>query len=380
MTDVNGRFDDLMRTEFPAGIEPADTELPLVEPDPEWFNEPPEDDFAPPPVIAGNPWSMLGKAGAALAMLGDNVIEAADPALAAADLWLALPGKERDVTAIFASGREARTIINDRVQEGLVAEGGVRGDDFPVTVYERINTTREELRHVSTYRAGQTLGPADFAYSTTIVEHALEQPGPVVVPDDDHEEAIGAFLADEDSDALVVGSRVVGDDPDDRPPTQLASELGVGDAERVAPLEDQREAGVAGHRHGSTLGLRGVGHPFGRTDNNPSGHPQAHLAVCGEIAEPVAAAAEAGEQVDPAVEDGVVQRRLARHTGSSAGRGEHEEVAHQGAAAPAGQPVVPQRGEHHGTVTHPERAPHHLSGALRGAGPHRGLRTAATAP
>lgn len=70
MTDVNGRFDDLMRTEFPAGIEPADTELPLIEPDPEWFNEPPEDDFAPPPVIAGNPWSMLGKAGAALVCVG----------------------------------------------------------------------------------------------------------------------------------------------------------------------------------------------------------------------------------------------------------------------------------------------------------------------
>ncbi len=99
----------------------------------------------------------IGKAGAALAVLGENVIEAADPALAAADLWLALPGKERDVTAIFASGREARTIINDRVQEGLVAEGGIRGDAHRVTVYERINTTREELRHVSTYRAGQTL-------------------------------------------------------------------------------------------------------------------------------------------------------------------------------------------------------------------------------
>ena len=99
----------------------------------------------------------IGKAGAALAVLGDNVIETADPPLAAADLWLALPAIEREVTAIFASGREARTIINDRIQEGLVAEGSIKGDAYPVTVYERINTTREELRHVSTYRAGQTL-------------------------------------------------------------------------------------------------------------------------------------------------------------------------------------------------------------------------------
>lgn len=99
----------------------------------------------------------IGKAGAALAVLGDNVIEEADPVSAAADLWLALPGKEREVTAIFASGRDARAVINERIQEGLVAEGSVKGDAYRVTVYERINTTREELRHVSAYRAGQTL-------------------------------------------------------------------------------------------------------------------------------------------------------------------------------------------------------------------------------
>lgn len=99
----------------------------------------------------------IGKAGAALAVLGDNVIEEADPASAAADRWLALPPTEREVTAIFASGRDARTVINERIQDGLVAEGSVKGEAFQVTVYERINTTREELRHVSTYRPGQTL-------------------------------------------------------------------------------------------------------------------------------------------------------------------------------------------------------------------------------
>ena len=99
----------------------------------------------------------IGKAGAALAVLGDNVIEEADPASAAADRWLALPPTEREVTAIFASGRDARTVINERIQDGLVAEGSVKGEAFQVTVYERINTTREELRHVSTYRPGETL-------------------------------------------------------------------------------------------------------------------------------------------------------------------------------------------------------------------------------
>lgn len=98
-----------------------------------------------------------GKAGAALAVLGDNVIEEGDPAAAAADRWLALSSKEREATAIFASGRDARAVINERIQDGLVAEGSVKGEIFQVTVYERINTTREELRHVSTYRPGQTL-------------------------------------------------------------------------------------------------------------------------------------------------------------------------------------------------------------------------------
>lgn len=99
----------------------------------------------------------VGKAGAALAVLGDSVVEEADPASAAADRWLALPEKEREATAIFASGRNARAVINERVQDGLVAEGLLKGEALQVTVYERINTTREELRHVSAYRSGQTL-------------------------------------------------------------------------------------------------------------------------------------------------------------------------------------------------------------------------------
>ncbi|WP_336960368.1 MobF family relaxase [Sphingobium aquiterrae] len=99
----------------------------------------------------------VGKAGAALKVLGDRVIEHAEPAAAAADMWLALPQTERDATAVFASGRDARTVINQRIQDGLVAEGSVKGQGLHLTVYERVNTTREELRYASTYRPGQTL-------------------------------------------------------------------------------------------------------------------------------------------------------------------------------------------------------------------------------
>jgi len=99
----------------------------------------------------------VGKAGEAMKVLGDNVRESESPAETAAEMWLALSPDERAATAVFASGREARAIINQRIQEGLAAEGSVRGEGILLTVYERVNLTREELRYASTYVPGQTL-------------------------------------------------------------------------------------------------------------------------------------------------------------------------------------------------------------------------------
>lgn len=99
----------------------------------------------------------IGKVGAAMKVLGERVVEAADPAAAAADMWLGLDPQEREATAVFASGRDARAIINQRIQDGLIAEGSVKGEAIHLTVYERVNTTREELRYASTYWPGQTL-------------------------------------------------------------------------------------------------------------------------------------------------------------------------------------------------------------------------------
>src|SRR3546814_16210711 len=36
-------------------------------------------------------------------------------------------------------------------------EGSIKGEALQLTVYDRVNTTREELRYASTYRPGQTL-------------------------------------------------------------------------------------------------------------------------------------------------------------------------------------------------------------------------------
>ncbi|TAJ72042.1 MAG: conjugative relaxase [Sphingobium sp.] len=99
----------------------------------------------------------VGKAGEAMKVLGDKVHESANPPDAAAEMWLALSAEDRAATQVFASGRESRAIINQRIQDGLAAEGSVRGEGVHLIVYDRVNLTREELRYASSYRPGLTL-------------------------------------------------------------------------------------------------------------------------------------------------------------------------------------------------------------------------------
>ncbi len=99
----------------------------------------------------------VGKAGAALRVLGDSVIEDRNPAAKAAELWLGLSKEEREATAVFASGRETRGHINRMIQDGLAAEGTLKGERLNVTVHDRVNLTREELRYAHNYQPGQQL-------------------------------------------------------------------------------------------------------------------------------------------------------------------------------------------------------------------------------
>lgn len=99
----------------------------------------------------------IGKASEALRVLGDKVIENENPAEKASEMWLALSPEGRAVTAIFASGRETRGTINQKVQEGLATEGTLKGDPLQLTIHQSVNTTREEMRYALTYKPGQTL-------------------------------------------------------------------------------------------------------------------------------------------------------------------------------------------------------------------------------
>ena len=105
----------------------------------------------------------VGEARKALGVLGENVREERAEGgekrhvLAAAEHWLGLSAEERERTAIFTSGREARATINQAVQTGLRHEGTLSGDGKDLTVLARVNVAREELRYPQSYEKGQVL-------------------------------------------------------------------------------------------------------------------------------------------------------------------------------------------------------------------------------
>lgn len=100
----------------------------------------------------------MGEFAGAFRVLGDRVVSAgADFREAAAKKWLELSAEDRERTALYASGRETRAFLNAYVQQGLLAEGTLRGFGVDVTRVEAVNLTREELRYARNYHPGQLL-------------------------------------------------------------------------------------------------------------------------------------------------------------------------------------------------------------------------------
>ncbi|MDF0490446.1 MobF family relaxase [Sphingomonas sp. H39-1-10] len=99
----------------------------------------------------------MGRPRKAMEVLGGKVIEDKEHVARAADMWLALSPEERERTAVFASGRDTRAELNRLIQDGLAAEGSIGGPSLKLTVFDRVNLTREELRYTHNYRPGQTL-------------------------------------------------------------------------------------------------------------------------------------------------------------------------------------------------------------------------------
>ena len=94
----------------------------------------------------------------ALRHLKSQTVEAkGDGAQIAAETWLALDKETRARTSIYASGRAIRSAVNAAVQQGLLANREIGPGKMKLDVLDRVNTTREELRHLPAYRAGRVL-------------------------------------------------------------------------------------------------------------------------------------------------------------------------------------------------------------------------------
>ena len=90
--------------------------------------------------------------------LGPYVVASGNTAAVdAAAAWLSLSPAERQVTAIYASGRNLRGQVNEAVQIGLKANGELGPGSLGLTVLSRVNLTREEMRYSRSYAAGMVL-------------------------------------------------------------------------------------------------------------------------------------------------------------------------------------------------------------------------------
>jgi ATP-dependent exoDNAse (exonuclease V) alpha subunit len=99
-----------------------------------------------------------GRTGKALDHLKDHIVEASEnSAVVAAERWLSLSPDERERTGIYVSGRKLRDEVNAAVQTGLAANGEIGPGKMDLTVFSRVNATREELRHARTYAPGMVL-------------------------------------------------------------------------------------------------------------------------------------------------------------------------------------------------------------------------------
>lgn len=94
----------------------------------------------------------------ALRHLGPHVVASGNTAAVdTAAAWLSLSPAEREMTAIYASGRNLRGQVNEAVQIGLRANGELGAGSLGLSVLSRVNLTREEMRYSRSYGAGMVL-------------------------------------------------------------------------------------------------------------------------------------------------------------------------------------------------------------------------------
>lgn len=111
-----------------------------------------------PVLLQAQAAAQAGLVRSALDHLKEHTVETeGDGAIVAAEHWLALPPSERERTAVYASGRNIRSAVNEAVRRGLQANGEIGPEKVALEVLDRVNLTREELRYLAAYRPGMVL-------------------------------------------------------------------------------------------------------------------------------------------------------------------------------------------------------------------------------
>ena len=116
----------------------------------------------------------------ALDALREHVVEAKGEMVArAAAEYLSRPDDQRSETLLIASGRVNRNALNETVQDGLVRAGKLGRASVEVTVFDKLNNTREEERYTATY----TLG-ARVEFDRGVKAQGIKPGGGVIVGSD----------------------------------------------------------------------------------------------------------------------------------------------------------------------------------------------------
>ena len=75
----------------------------------------------------------------------------------AAASWLSRDAGQREATLVITSGRALGDAANRQIQAGLIAEGSIDAAGTRLTVYEKVNLTREETRYANKYTVGNRI-------------------------------------------------------------------------------------------------------------------------------------------------------------------------------------------------------------------------------
>jgi hypothetical protein len=82
-------------------------------------------------------------------------VPSGDLASYAVAIWASLPREEREQTLLLTAGRALRAEANMQAQAVLKARGEIAQQGVTIPILDRVNLTREQMRHLEPYQRGR---------------------------------------------------------------------------------------------------------------------------------------------------------------------------------------------------------------------------------